>query len=150
MSRAPAWRAWLAGAAVAAAAGWVAAPETDSRAALVQPRRDRWELAPLPRRLDQTSLAAAVAGAAFWGDAGATAVAATAPEDPRWRIAAVYGQGRQRGALIVFAAPDKPPLRLQAGDPLPSGHRITSIGERDVCIQIGKQTRRLGVQRIDS
>ena len=146
----PAWRAWLAVSAVAAVAGWVGAPEADTRTALVQPRRDRWELAPLPRRPDQTSLAATVAGAAFWGDAGKTAVAATAAEDPRWRIAAVYGQGRQRGALIVFAAPDKPPLRLQVGDNLPSGHRITSIGERDVCIQIGQQTRRMGVQRIDS
>ena len=150
MTRAPTWRAWLAGSAVAALAGWFVAPEPDQQIALVQARSDRWELAPLPRRSDQTGLAAAVAGAAFWGDAGAPAAVTTPPEDPRWRVAAVYGHGQQLGALIMFAAPNKPPLRLQVGDLLPSGHRISSIGEREICIQIGKQTRRLGVQRIDS
>lgn len=148
MNVASTWRPWLLMAAVAALVGWWAAPLPDPGAALVRPRQDSWRLAPLPRRIDQTSTAALVSGAGYWGAAaGQPDAAAPAAEDPRWRIAAVYGVGKDRGALIQFAAADKPPLRLRVGDMLPSGHRIVTIGDRDMCVQIGGKTYRLGVER---
>jgi hypothetical protein len=89
-----------------------------------------------------------VMSAPYWGAPVAReAAASAAPEDPRWRIAAVYGRGAERGVLVEFAAAGKPPLRLKPGDKLPSGHRITNIGEREVCIEIGKRSYRLGVER---
>jgi len=61
----------------------------------------------------------------------------------------VFGRGREAGVLILHSAPDKPPERLRVGEALPSGHRIVSIGERDVCVRIDKKTYRLGVERRD-
>jgi len=151
MNFASAWRAsWIA-AAGAALVGWWLAPLPDPATALVRPRQDSWRLVQLPRRIDQTSTAALVAGAGYWGTAAALPGAATpAAEDPRWRIAAVYGSGKDRGALVQFAAANKPPLRVHVGDTLPSGHRIVSISDREVCIQIGRKTYRLGVERSES
>jgi hypothetical protein len=96
--------------------------------------------------------AAMVSGAGYWGTAAALPAGTPAPaaEDPRWRIAAVYGAGKDRGALVQFAAPSKAPLRLRVGDTLPSGHRIASISDREVCVQIGRKTYRLGVERSGS
>lgn len=142
------WRPWWALALAAAMLGWWLAPLPDAAPALVKPRQDSWQLEALPRRIDQTTTAALVSSASYWG--GAAAVAGAQPpvaEDPRWRIAAVFSAGRERGALVQFMAPGKPPLRVQVGDTLPSGHRVVSIGERDVCVQIGRKTYRLGVER---
>lgn len=145
------WRGWVVMAALAGAAGWMFGPASDATPTLVQPRRDRWQLPPLPPREDQTLLAAEVATAPMWGaaPAAAGAVAAAAAADTRWRLAAVYGVQGDRSALITFAAPDRPPKRVQAGDLLPSGHRIVSIGTHDVCVQLGRKTYRLGVERSD-
>ena len=106
----------------------------------------------MPRVFDQTVLAVNVLDAPYWGPAigpaAAAAAAAVAPApDPRWRVAGIYSQGGQRGVLLAFAAEGKTPLRLQVGDQLPSGHRIVRINERDLCIQIGPNLYRLGVER---
>jgi hypothetical protein len=151
MNFAAAWRPWWMVAAIAALLGWWAAPLPDPAAALVRPRQDSWRLAPLPRRIDQTSTAALVSGAGYWGGAAALpGAAAPAAEDPRWRIAAVYGVGKERGALVQFVAANKAALRLRVGDTLPSGHRIVSIGDRELCVQIGRKNYRLGVERSGS
>jgi hypothetical protein len=150
MNFASAWRPWWILAAVATLLGWWVAPLPDAATTLVRPRQDSWRLAPLPRRIDQTSLAALVSGAAYWGGAVPPGAAAPAAEDPRWRIAAVYGVGKDRGALVQFVAVNKPPLRLRVGDALPSGHRIVTIGDREVCVQIGGKAYRLGVERSGS
>ena len=77
----------------------------------------------------------------------AAAAQASESVDPRWRLAAVFARGTERGALVEFSAPGKPPQHLAVGDALPSGHRIVSIGERDLCVRIGSRTYRLGVER---
>jgi hypothetical protein len=137
--------------AAAAMVGWWLAPVPEATPALVKPRQDGWRLPALPRAVDQSTVAAVVAGAPYWGRAAAAPVAqATAPVDPRWRIAAVYGVGADRGALIQFAQADRPPQRVRVGDKLPSGHPIVEINHREICIRIGSKTYRLGVERSDS
>ena len=152
MSAGPFWVGVGWAAAAAALLGWWMAPLPDPAPALVKPRGDRWALAPMPRVFDQTVLAVNVLDAPYWGPAigpaAAAAAAAVAPApDPRWRVAGIYSQGGQRGVLLAFAAEGKTPLRLQVGDQLPSGHRIVRINERDLCIQIGPNLYRLGVER---
>ena len=139
----------LAWTAVAAALiGWWLAPLPEAAPALVKARGEAWSLPPLPRVFDQTRLAVGVLDAPYWGPrAAAAAVVADALPDTRWRVAATYGQGRERGVLVEFYAEGKAPLRLKAGDSLPSGHRIVRIDEREVCIRIGSRDYRLGVER---
>jgi len=152
MNPGPGLRNWLMAATVAGLVGWWMAPLPDPLPSLVKSRQDGWRLPPLPRRVDQTSTAAAVSGANFWGaSAAAEAILAAAPiEDPRWRIAAIYGAGKDRATLIEFSAKDKQAVHLRVGDTLPSGHRIVSISDRDVCVRIGRKTYRLGVERSES
>lgn len=151
MSTVAAWRPWLMAAAVAGLLGWWAAPLPEPAPGLVKPRHDAWRLPSLPRQPDQTSLAVLIGSAAYWGSAAAPAAgSATVPVDPRWRIAAVYGAGQERGVLVKFGAAGKPAQRLRVGDALPSGHRIVAIGERELCVQIGRKSFRLGVERIGS
>jgi hypothetical protein len=146
-----AWRPWWTFVLIASLAGWWLAPLPGPATVLVKPRQDNWSLAAQPRRIDQTSTAALVSGAAYWGAAATLpGAAALAPEDPRWRIAAVYGSGKDRAALVEFAAAGKPPLRVSVGESLPSGHRVVSIGDRELCVQIGGKTYRLGVERSGS
>jgi hypothetical protein len=133
---------------VAALAGWFAAPLPGDAPLLVKPRRDVWVMAPLPRVMDQTTLAAQVMGAPYWGAAPAgQAVAAAQVVDPRWRLAGIFGAGKERRVLVEFLAEGRPPQRLAVGEALPSGHRITSIGEREICVRIGDRSYRLGVER---
>ena len=151
MSTVPTWRGWLVAAAVAGLIGWWAAPLPEPAPGLVKPRQDGWRLPPLPRRPDQSSVAALVADANYWGAKAQAATTVAAPAvDPRWRIAAVYGAGTDRAALVEFAAAGKAAQRLRIGDALPSGHRIVAIGERDVCVLIGRKSFRLGVERSGS
>jgi len=135
-------------AAAAAVLAWWLAPLPEPGAALVKPRSERWELPALPRVFDQTTLAANVLSAPYWGGPVESGVAAAPAVDSRWRLAGIYGQGRERGVLVEFLAEGKPPLRLRAGDALPSGHRIERIEEREVCVRIGARLYRLGVERI--
>lgn len=135
-------------ASAAAVVGWFLAPPPDPSTTLVKGSADRWELPVLPRVFDQTSLAANVLAAPYWGAQATLAAPAAPPADPRWRVAGIFGQGRERAVLIEFLVEGKPPLRLRAGDALPSGHRIERIEEREVCIRIGPRLYRLGVERI--
>lgn len=151
MSTVQSLRPWLIAAVIAGLLGWWLVPMPDAPPGLVKPRQDSWRLPSLPRRVDQTSTAALVSGASYWGvSAAAPALAAAPVEDPRWRLAAVYGVGSERGALVEFSAAGKPAQRLRVGDALPSGHRIVAIGERDVCVLIGRKSFRLGVERSGS
>lgn len=144
----PTWRGWLLLAVAGGLFGWLMVPAPETPSALVQARRDDWALAALPRRFDQTSLAATVLSTSIWGGAPSAQPAQVLPvPDPRWRIAAVYGRGGDAGVLITYEDPSKLPHRLRVGDMLPSGHKIETIGERDVCVRVGKKIYRLGVER---
>lgn len=148
MSQAAMWRNTAWAAAAAALLGWWLAPLPQAAPALVKPRGDHWSLPALPRVFDQTVLAVNVLDAPFWGPrAAALADSAMLAPDPRWRIAAIFGQGADRGVLVEFSAEGKSPLRLRTGEKLPSGHRIVRIEEREVCVQIGPREYRLGVER---
>lgn len=137
---------WLA--AAAAILGWFLVPALDADSTLVKGRDDRWELPALPRVFDQTSLAANVLAAPYWGAQPSLANPAAPVADPRWRVAGIFGDGTRRAVLIEFLVEGKAPLRLGVGDALPSGHRIERIDEREVCIRIGTRLYRLGVERI--
>jgi hypothetical protein len=139
----------VAAAALAAVTGWFLVPPPQPPAALVQPRGDAWVLPVLPRAADQTTLAATVLSAPYWGVTAPAAAAAAggAPVDNRWRIAATYGKGSQRGLLVEFSAPGRSPAFLKTGDTLPSGHRIVRIDDAEVCVQIGSRQYKLGVER---
>lgn len=145
----PAWPALVA---VAALAGWLLAPEPTPSTPLVQPRRDAWTPAPLPRRADASTQAAMAVGAPFWGKLGVQAAAPAAPPEPRWRAAGVFGQGAARVLFVSFVddADARPPLRLRVGDKLPSGQRITRIGDREYCVRIDGKDYRMGIERSDS
>jgi len=145
------WKPWIWAAAVAALAGWLVADGLVQSPALVKARRDLWTLPLVPPVTDQTTLAAKVMGAPFWGATAAARAAtagSTAVEDPRWRIAGLVGVGKDRWVLVEFLAEGKAPLRLRVGDRLPSGHRIVQVDEREICVQIESRVYRLGVERI--
>ena len=150
MSRVISVKAWMLAAAAAAVIGWFAAPGPDAAPTVVKPRRDSWNLPALPRRTVDPASLTMVITAPYWGAAQAPVAkpaAAIAEEDPRWRLSAVYAVGDTRWALLSFDGSARPPLRVRAGDRLPSGHRITAISEKDVCVQIGRQSYRLGIER---
>jgi hypothetical protein len=149
VTRLPTVRTWALMCAAAALVGWWSAPVDAPEPAIVKPRRDDWLLPDLPRRAVENAAVVAAAAAPFWGSAAlAPATAASAPpEDPRWRIAAVFGDASRRGVLVVFEQEGRPAARLYAGDKLPSGHVITSVREREVCVQVGNKSYRLGVER---
>ncbi len=136
------------GAVLAVALGASLVPQPEATATLVGGRRDAWQPPPVPMHQDDLVLASALVDAPFWG-AKATAVASNtaALEDKRWRVAAVFRSAEGGSAWIEFGAPGKPPQRLRVGDVLPTGHRIVEIGERDICVAVGKKTLRMGVER---
>ncbi len=144
-------RTWLWLFVLAALAGWLMAPSQQPGRALVMPRRDAWKLPALPPRPDDNDAVVLAATAPFWGAVESKAVAASGAvvEDRRWRIAGIFGEASRRGVLVTFAAPDRPPQRLFAGDKLPSGDRIVSVGERELCVRLGRRSYRLGVERIE-
>ncbi|MBA4344751.1 MAG: hypothetical protein C0423_21630 [Methylibium sp.] len=138
---------------VLALAAWLLAPdEPQSSAVIVRAQRDSWNPGSALRRPVLSAQAIEVGGASVWGvqpqRAGTTASAT--PEDSRWRIAGLFGRGAERRVLIEYLAPGKAPHYLKTGDKLPSGHRITSVSDREVCVQIGKRAYRFAVQRSDS
>lgn len=132
---------------LAGALGWWLAPEPPATPRLVTAASQSWTLAELPRRPDLTAAAGRVMAAAYWGGPETPLAVELPPPDPRWRVAAIYGVGRERTLLVIFNDPDKPAARLKQGDVLPSGHKIVEIGERDYCIRLDKKTFRLGVER---
>ena len=144
-------RIWAALMAASAVVGWLAAPPPVVGVKLVKARSDVWQLPPLPRQAaDPLSLTMAVS-APYWGAAttptAAAAVVDVADEPKGWRVAALFNSGAEPKAWISFEAATKSPQLLGVGDLLPSGHKITAIGEKEVCVQIGKQSYRLGLER---
>ena len=75
------------------------------------------------------------------------AAAASAPEDDRWRIAGLYGRGRQAGVLVLSQDPAKPPQRLKVGDKLPTGESIQAVEGNEVVVRKGKKVERFGVEQ---
>ena len=140
----------LAAMAVAAATGWLLAPDLPPSESLVRSTRDDWQVPALPRRPSQAATTVMVQSAAYWGppEAGA-AVDNAPPVSQRWRIAGVFGVAGRRGVLIQFDAPDKPDLHLHVGDKLPSGDRIVSISVAEICVQVGRRQLRLAIERKD-
>ena len=144
-------RLWMLLCAVGAVLGWWLLPQPFADENQVRARRDAWQVPGWPRQAVDNAALVAISAAPFWGTAKqGAAVGTSAPaaaEDPTWRIAAVFGTSSKRGALITFAATSKQPQRLYVGDKLPSGHVITEIGEREVCVRVGSKSLRLGVER---
>lgn len=133
--------------------GWLLVPvEPEQTASIVRSQRDDWSGQEVLRRPSLTTQAMEVASAGLWGvqSQRQEAMASAPPEDTRWRIAGLFGQGAERRALVVFLATGKAPQYVKVGDTLPSGHKIASISDRDVCVQIGKRAYRVAVQRADS
>lgn len=132
---------------VLAAALWTPAPE---RALVTAARRDDWVLAPLPRRPDLGSMAVQATQAGYWGPVAASSQEVeSAKADPRWRIAGLFGREGSHRVLISFVDPSKPDQMLKVGDALPSGHRITRIGERELCFGVGKKSFSLAIERFE-
>jgi hypothetical protein len=134
---------------VAFGAGWLLAPVPAAEAPLVQARRETWRLPDLPQRSDQAAQAIGLASSPIFEPEAALAAAAAAAavakaEDKRWRVSGIFGRGNERKVLINFALPGKEPLRLAAGDKVPSGERIVRILDGEVLIQVGKKQVPLG------
>lgn len=138
---------------MAALAGWVLAPLPEDSAAPVLARGDDWRPPELPRRANLTAAAVEVGAAPMWGaqPAGAVAAASAATiEDPRWRLSGTFGRGAERRVIVSFLAQSKRDQTLRVGENLPSGHRIVSIDDNEICVRIGKQERRLALERLGS
>ncbi|MDM4767540.1 hypothetical protein [Pelomonas sp. SE-A7] len=139
---------------VAALIGALLAPGVELDASLVQARRNSWELPDLPRKPELTAIGLSLVTSPMFEPeaqvrAAAAAAAAAESEDKRWRIAGLFRRDKQRGVLINFMAPGKPPQTLHVGDRLPSGHMIKRIDDGEVCVQLGNKTYRLGVEYRD-
>lgn len=139
------WRLWALLIVAAGLLGWYLVPPYEADAPLVRPRRDAWQMPMIPRAADQTALAGLLNTAGFWGSGPVQAVAP--PPEPKWRVAAVYGRGKEGGVLILWDTPAKEPLKLKTGDKLPNGDRIVRIDEREFQVKQGKKTVTLGVER---
>jgi hypothetical protein len=129
--------------------GWLVVPAREQAGTLVGVRSDRWNGLQIPRAVDQLKSATMVGVAPYWGpgDGKAKPSPQAAPENSTWWVAGVYGPGSLRTALVLFGDPKLPPLRLNVGGRLPSGHTIVSIGDVGVCIRIGDSSYTLGVER---
>ena len=135
---------------LAFALGWALSPAPAPPADLVQARRADWSLPALPVRLDSAALVGRVTAAPFWGGRESPPAAAAPAADARWRVAAIFGNGDARRLRVEFFDASKPPLTLKVGDALPSGHRVTEIGERNYCVQIGGRAYVMGVERVET
>ncbi len=115
-------------------------------------RSEAWVPPDLPRRPDLGAKALAISASPIFepeATAQAAVAAAGPPIDNRWRVAGVIGRGEARQALISFRAGNQPDQRLSVGQRLPSGHRIVSIGDADVCVEVGSGRFLLGVEYRD-
>lgn len=134
-----------------AVAGWLLAPTTAvNTGQIVRAQRDDWSNVDLLRRPSLSAAVVEVAAASIWGaqsQHSSTPAAGAESEDKRWRVAGLYGRGDERRALIVFSNSSKKPQYLKVGDVLPTGQKITSISDNEICVQIGKRAYRLPVQR---
>lgn len=142
---------------LAAALGWwVGSPTTIGPNVVSPAGRDTWQLAVGPARSDKAQQLLAVENAPYWGAQPATGPASVArasgpAPDTSWRISGVVGRDTSRRVLIAFpASTGKPPVLLKTGDRLPSGHVISKISEKSLCVEIGKKSFELGLERVGS
>jgi hypothetical protein len=132
--------------------GWLVPPlegQAPQAAPKVGTRGESWQPPALPRRPDLSLQGLALVGSPIFEPEQAVAAGrgvAGPPEDLRWRIAGTLGRGAERKVLISFRARGKSDLRLAVGQALPSGHKIVSISETGVCIEIGQGRYMLGVE----
>lgn len=144
------FRRWgIAAALVFVLAGLLWTPSQEGGGLVTAARRDDWGLEPLPRRPDLGSMAVQATQAAYWGNVAATQEIESVKADPRWRIAGLFGREGAHRVLISFVDTTKPDQMLKVGDALPSGHRITRIGERELCFGIGKKSYSLAIERFE-
>ena len=134
---------------VALGLGWLAVPAPNDDGQLVQARRDGWSVPDFPQRPDQAGRAIGLASSPIFEPeaalvTAAAAAAAAKAEDKRWRVAGVFGRGRERKVLITFVAAGKPPLRLAVGDKVPTGEQIIQIHDGEVLIRVGRKQVPLG------
>jgi hypothetical protein len=123
--------AWLAcGACVlgAAVAGWFRPTPLATNA--VGPHDTAWRL-PTPASLERSSAAqfAATRGVAWVGSGGAAAGTPSA----EWTLLGLVGRPDDR-AILVKAGNDPLIKRVGAGDTLPDGSRLVSVGKDDILI----------------
>lgn len=126
--------------------GWLLAPPLAEPPAIVQARRDAWELPALPMPRDQLTLAVQLAGSPIWGPDEAKKAAEAPFEDLRWRLAGLYGRGRQGGVLVLFEDPNKPAQRLKVGDKLPDGRVLESVENNQIVVREKKKRSQIGVE----
>jgi hypothetical protein len=105
---------------------------------LAKPRRDVWTLPDVPRPAHAGALVVALSTSPMWGVEKKVSDQPP-PEDTRWRLAGIFGQGAHGGAVVMFLAPGKPPLRLHVGDELPDGRRIEAVIDRELLVREGKK-----------
>jgi hypothetical protein len=129
--------------------GWWTVPSGGSPSTPMVARAERWSSPSVPRAVDLLQLATTLGVSPFWGAVGqgSSTPAPQAPPAPAWWIAGTYGAESARTVLVRFSDPNLPPLKVGVGGLLPSGHRIVSVREADVCIQIGDGNYMLGVER---
>jgi hypothetical protein len=134
--------------------GWILAPLPDAVVAPVQARQDASRPVESPRRPDLMSAAVEVGAAPFWGAApeakGTSAPDTPPPPDPGWRLAGTFGRGAERRVIVTFRAEGRRDQLVGIGEALPSGHKIMSISDTEVCVRIGKQGYRLAIERVGS
>lgn len=142
-------RGFLALCAGAMAVGWLALPPEAPAPVIAQPRRDTWKSPDLPRPEFPAGNTVALAAAPMWG-ADPKPAAAAPPEDNRWRLAGLWGQGKVGGAVLLFLDPAKPAQRLKVGDKLPEGQVILMVeGQELVVRNAKKKLERLLVERTE-
>lgn len=142
-------QSWLALSAVCVAAlvGWVLADVPTSDASLVRAQRNPWQLLELPRRPELTVEAGRVSSAAFWGAPEPIAAAVAPPADTRWRVAAIFGAGKDRRLLVIFRDETRANAVVRVGEKLPDGNVVVEIGEKDYFASIDKRKVRFGVEK---
>jgi len=141
------WRLLVA--ALALGLGGLLAPGVDEATSVVQARRDIWMLPDLPRKPDLTGQGLALVSSALFEREAQVSQSATAVEDPRWRVAGIFGRDPERTVMVAFSSPNKAAIYLHVGEQLPSGNRIIKIENNEVYVQVGKKTLRLGVEYRD-
>lgn len=143
------WQRWALAALALSLFLWFAWPVATEPALVGARQRDDWAGVQLPRWQITVAEAVLAAGASYWGQPPIATQTAAPPADPRWRLAGVVGAEGARRVLISFADASRPNELLSRGDKLPTGHRITKIGERDICVELNKKSYTLSLERLE-
>ncbi|WP_422012269.1 hypothetical protein [Roseateles sp.] len=143
------WRRLVGVCAVSMIVGWFALPLHEPLPAIAQVRRDTWQSPDLPRPEFPAGNTVALAAAPMWGP-DPKPVSPAAPEDFRWRLAGLWGQGKVGGVIVMFMDPAKPTQRLKVGDMLPEGQVILTVEGHELVVRNAKKKlERLLVERTE-